>query len=70
MYLAFFVLIFFGVAKLVFFKKIESASCSAGKDKGARMNKNILSFVTLLFASLFDTVQGLGMSALAGAALP
>jgi hypothetical protein len=34
------------------------------------MSKNILSFVKLLFASLFDKIHGLGMSALAGVVLP
>ncbi len=70
LYSAFFVLIVLGIAKLVFLTKIDSASSGAGKGKGEGMSKNILSFVKLLFASLFDTVHGLGMSALAGVALP
>ena len=70
LYSAFFVLIVLCIAKLVFLTKIDSASSGAGKDKGEGMSKNILSFVKLLFASLFDTVHGLGMSALAGVALP
>ncbi len=70
LYSAFFMLIVLGFAKLVLVTKIDAASPDAGKGKGGGMSKNILGFVKLLFASLFDTVHGLGMSALAGVALP
>lgn len=69
LYSAFFMLIVLGFAKVVLVTKIDAAP-SAGKGKGEGMSKNILGFVKLLFASLFDTVHGLGMSALAGVALP
>lgn len=68
--LAFFLLIVLGITKLFFLTKIDSASSCAGKDKGEGMSKSILSCVKVLFASFFDTVHGLGMSALVGVALP
>jgi len=70
LYLAFPVLIFLGIAKLVLVTKIDSASSGAGKGKGKSMSENFHGSVKLLCASLFDTVHGLGISALVSVALP